>query len=140
MPCGLASAEPSGRFGTPVESEKRTVAGMVLPSNSFALLSAGAPGEALKLPSTTTPFAWLARYPGWVPKALFIASTIWTGSGSSSAQATAGDAKATTASVAASLFLSMFLSVPFAHVCALIKLVRYRKAHVGPFPGFQDMS
>jgi hypothetical protein len=57
MPCGLASAEPSGRFGTPVESEKRTVAGMVLPSNSFALLSAGASGEALKLPSTTTPFA-----------------------------------------------------------------------------------
>jgi hypothetical protein len=39
------------------ESEKRTVAGMVLPSNSFALLSAAASGEALKLPSTTTPFA-----------------------------------------------------------------------------------
>ena len=37
MPCGLARADPSGRFGTPVESEKRTVAGMVLPSNSLLL-------------------------------------------------------------------------------------------------------
>jgi hypothetical protein len=78
--------------------------------------------------------------PACEPKALFIASTTWTGSGSSSAQATAGDAKATTASVAASLCLGICLSVTFAHVCAAIKLVRYGKARVGPFPGFQDMS
>ena len=57
MPWGLARSEPSGRFGIPVESEKRTVTGIVLPSNSTARLNSAAAGEALKLPSVTMPLA-----------------------------------------------------------------------------------
>jgi len=45
------------QVGYPVESEKRTVTAIVLPSNRLALLSVAAAGDALKLPSTTTPFA-----------------------------------------------------------------------------------
>src|SRR6516164_1751805 len=51
MPCGLASADPSGIFGIPVESENRTVARIELPLNNTARLSSAASGEALKLPS-----------------------------------------------------------------------------------------
>src|SRR6516225_2624418 len=57
MPCGLASADPSGIFGMPVESENRTVAGIELPLNNTPRLSPAASGEALKLPSTTMPLA-----------------------------------------------------------------------------------
>src|SRR6266567_5959916 len=81
MPCGLAALDPSGRFGTPVESENRTVTGIVLPLNSTARLSPAASGDALKLPSTTMPLAWLARNPGCVPNALFIASTLCSSTG-----------------------------------------------------------
>ena len=56
-PWGLAKSEPSGRFGIPVESEKRTVTGILLPSNSTARLNSAAAGEALKLPSATMPLA-----------------------------------------------------------------------------------
>ena len=56
MPRGIAG-EPSGTFGIPLPSEKRAVTGIVLPLNSVARLSRAASAEALKLPSTTTPFA-----------------------------------------------------------------------------------
>src|SRR5215472_2171748 len=49
---------------------------MVRPLNSVARLSLAAPGKALKLPSTTTPLAWLARNPGCEPYTLLSASTI----------------------------------------------------------------
>jgi hypothetical protein len=39
------------------ESEKRAVTGIVLPSNRAALLHTAASGDALNLPSTTTPLA-----------------------------------------------------------------------------------
>ena len=57
MPCGLAGPEPSGTFGIPVESEKRAVTGIVLPSDRAALLNTAASGDGLNLPSTTTPLA-----------------------------------------------------------------------------------
>ncbi len=100
MPCGIASAEPSGTSGMPVPSEKRTVTGIVPPSNSDALLSFAASGEAVKLPSTTMPLAWLARNPGWVPNTLFMASTIWVSIGTSSARSAVGRANAANASAA----------------------------------------
>src|SRR5262249_30820492 len=60
MPCGLGAFDPSGRFGIPVESENRTVTGIVLPLNSTARLSTAASGDALKLPSTRSPWRdWL---------------------------------------------------------------------------------
>ena len=59
MPCGLASADPSGIFGIPVESENCTVAGIeLLPLNNTARLSLAASEEALSWrPSTTMPLA-----------------------------------------------------------------------------------
>ena len=87
MPCGLASGMPSGIFGMPVASEKRAVSGISLPLKSTALLSAAASGVALKLPSTTMPFAWLARKPLCTPNTLFMASTICSAIGFSSAAA-----------------------------------------------------
>ena len=87
MPCGLASEMPSGIFGSPVASEKRAVSGISFPLKSTALLSAAASGVALKLPSTTMPFAWLARKPLCTPNTLFMASTICSAIGFSSAAA-----------------------------------------------------
>ncbi len=60
MPRGMAG-EPSGTVGMPLPSEKRAVTGIDLPLNNTALLRRAASAEALKLPSTTTPFAWKAR-------------------------------------------------------------------------------
>src|SRR5215472_15844749 len=96
MPCGLAPGSPSGRFGTPVEFENRTVIGMVAPLKIGALLSDAAAGDALKLPSVTMPLAWLARKPGCTPNALLRASTVCTSSGSS-ARAAPGAASASMA-------------------------------------------
>jgi hypothetical protein len=53
----MAGLDPSATFGIPLESEKRTVTGVALPSNRAALLSNAAPGDAVKLPSTTKPLA-----------------------------------------------------------------------------------
>lgn len=87
MPCGLAFSSPSGISGRPVESEKRTVTGMVLPWNSTALLSAEASWVGAKVPSTMTPLAWLARIPACWPHSLFITSTICSATDASSAKA-----------------------------------------------------
>ena len=57
IPWGMADPDPSATFGIPSESEKRTVTGIALPSNRAALLSPAACGDAVKLPSTTTPLA-----------------------------------------------------------------------------------
>src|SRR5262249_29997179 len=57
MPCGLAALPPSGTLGIPLESEKRTVTGIVAPLNNTARLSPADSGDALKLPSTTMPLA-----------------------------------------------------------------------------------
>src|ERR1700733_5224017 len=57
MPWGLASGEPSGSVGIPVELENRTVTGTGLPAKITALLNPDAAGVAVKLPSTTTPLA-----------------------------------------------------------------------------------
>src|SRR5882724_11060281 len=75
MPWGFAAGEPSATFGIPLPSEKRTVTGIVRPLKSGARLSRAASGDALKLPSTTTPFAWKARNPGCTPFSLFAKST-----------------------------------------------------------------
>ena len=48
----------------PVESENRTVIGIVAPLKIAALLSDAAAGAALNVPSVTMPLAWLARKPG----------------------------------------------------------------------------
>lgn len=69
MPLGLEGA-PSGTDGKPPSLEKRTVTGMRLPSKSVARLNTDAAGVATKLPSATTPLAWLTRKPGWVPSIL----------------------------------------------------------------------
>src|SRR6516225_5659374 len=62
---------------------------MARPLKSVARLSREASGEALKLPSTTTPFAWKARNPGCTPLRLLAKSTICVVTGGSSAVATA---------------------------------------------------
>src|SRR5262249_12717980 len=49
MPCGLAALPPSGTLGIPLESENRTVAGIVAPLNNTARLSPAASGDALTL-------------------------------------------------------------------------------------------
>src|SRR5579862_4868256 len=88
MPRGIAG-EPSGTVGNPAPSEKRAVTRIDLPLNSDALLSRAASDDALKLPSTTTPLAWKARYPGCTPSTLFAKSTICVGRGLLSAVAAA---------------------------------------------------
>jgi hypothetical protein len=47
--------KPYSRRDIPVESGKRAVTGIVLPSDRAALLNTAASGDALNLPSTTTP-------------------------------------------------------------------------------------
>lgn len=73
--------------GMPVESENRTVTGIAGPANKAALLSAEASLVGVKLPSTTTPFAWLARIPGCWPHILFITSTVCSATDASCAEA-----------------------------------------------------
>src|SRR5450631_1666841 len=88
MPRGIAG-EPSGTVGIPLPSEKRAVTGIELQLNSVERLSRAASEEALKVPSTTTPFAWNARNPGCTPSTLFAKSTICVGKGGLSAMAAA---------------------------------------------------
>jgi hypothetical protein len=57
MPCGLAASAPSGRSGTPVEFENRTLTGSAAPPKIDALLNDAAAEDALKLPSVTMPLA-----------------------------------------------------------------------------------
>jgi hypothetical protein len=75
-PWGFASGEPSGMAGRPVASEKRAVTGTGLPWNRGALLSLAPASVGVKLPSTTTPFAWLALIPGCWPQSLCMASMV----------------------------------------------------------------
>lgn len=116
---------PSGMFGTPVASEKRTVTGTVWPSKITARLSAAACGVPTKLPSATTPFAWFARKPGCLPNAVFIASTICSVTGGSSARAglapnSAAGTSAEVASSRAAASVRVMIRVPFQcrHQCA----------------------
>ena len=74
MRVGVGDAVRDGR--TPVASEKRTVTGTAGPLNREALLILAASGDGVKLPSATTPLAWLARAPGCLPNSVFITSIV----------------------------------------------------------------
>ena len=56
MPCGLAFGDASGKVGTPVGFEKRTVTGTAL-AKWTALLSDGAAALGVKVPVRTMPLA-----------------------------------------------------------------------------------
>ena len=62
--------------GMPVASEKRIVTGTAGPWNRDALLILAASTEGVKLPSATTPLAWLARKPACLPNSLFMTSIV----------------------------------------------------------------
>jgi hypothetical protein len=66
-----------------------TVTGTGPPLNRLALLRVAASGVGVKLPSTTTPLAWLARIPGWRPQSWFMTSTVCVAVVPPCAQATA---------------------------------------------------
>src|SRR5262245_8307660 len=109
MPRGPASGTPSGMSGTPVLSEKRTVALTGLPCRCRALDRVAAEGAGVNSPAQTTPLACAAREPGCLPKRAFIASTICSGRPSAAARARAGPARAAAIALIASRLRSRWV-------------------------------
>ena len=112
----LAFSLPSGMFGSPVESEKRAVSGIFLPCEQRRLAQRRGILVGVKLPSITTPLAWLARIPGCWPQSLFITSTVCSATDDGSSAKTAAGTR-THGKVRATVMDAVQRSLDRAHEC-----------------------